>query len=174
VEDRSFYVAWTGGLNSVWVHRMGSGSKALLRDNEHSYDRFETDGTDFVWIRSSGPLGGQQFQTVELWTAPVAYDAATLQPKMLLTLPAAGPPNLAVGEGWVAARLGEGDTRLYRLSDGLEKRLPVVDGVAWSGGQFEGLAIAGGQVFVETYTIGGAGNNVQFITRFDIDKLPSQ
>jgi len=173
VEDRSFYGAWTGALNSVWVHSMASGSQPLLKDDFHSYDRFETDGTDFVWIRSSGHLGGQQFETVELWTAPVAFTAATLQPKMLLTLPVAGPANLAVGEGWVAARLDEGDTRLYRLSDGLEKRLPVVDGVAWSGGQFEGLAIAGGQVFVQTYTIGGAGNDPPFITRFDIDKLPT-
>ncbi|MCC6556355.1 MAG: hypothetical protein IT372_25630 [Polyangiaceae bacterium] len=144
----------------------------MLKDDIYSYDNFVTDGSDAVWVRGQNQIGLNHFEVVELFTSPIGPYPQPLQPKKMLTLPTTGTPSLAVGDGWIAVRLGEEDTRLYRISDGFERRLPQV-GRMWHGGQNHGLSILSGQLWVQSVPLGAAGNDVRFVTRFEIDKLPT-
>jgi hypothetical protein len=72
----------------------------------------------------------------------------------------------------VAAHLNGKDVRLYRISDGLEKSLPEVAELDWSESMYEALMIAGGAAWVVTHNWPGS-NQVRYITRFEIDSLPS-
>ncbi len=173
VGSAAYYWLWTYQLSSVWVRVPGSIHQALLKDDEHSYGWFATDGRDAVWIRSTGQMDTNEWQSNELWTSPLSSgDPTELHPKML----ASGLGNLvpvpSVGEGWAAVCLGEKDVRLYRISDGLEKRLPSVPEFGWDKGMSQGLMIADGSVWVVTHEWPGS-NQVRYITRFDIASLPS-
>jgi hypothetical protein len=97
--------------------------------------------------------------------------SSSLQPKKLATLPQNFVPDPSIGDGWAAAYAGT-EVHLYHLSDGLERKLPTISGLGWRSGQTEGLVITGGAVWVQTVLNPGAANDVRFITRFDIDKLP--
>jgi hypothetical protein len=168
-----YYYLWTFELSSVWVRVPGGIHAALLKDDEHSYGKFVTDGRDAAWVRSSGKIASSHWETSELWTSPLdPADPAKLQSQMLAGDVGPGRPYLSVGEGWVAAHLDVKDVRLYRISDGLEKRLPVVPAYGWSEGMFDGLMIAGGAAWVVTHNWPGS-NQVRYITRFEIDSLPS-
>jgi hypothetical protein len=168
-----YYYLWTFQLSSVWVRVPGGIHEALLKDDEHSYGKFATDGHDAVWVRASGQISTSLWETSELWTSPLsADDPAKLQPRILASDVGPGTPFMSVGEGWAAAHLDVKDVRLYRISDGLEKRLPVVPAYGWSEGMFDGLMIAGGAVWAVTHNWPGS-NQVRYITRFEIDSLPS-
>lgn len=166
-----FYEAFTGKLASIWARTKPYESYPVLKDDTYSYDNFVTDGHDAVWVRSQGFQDWKQFDVVELWTSPVAQGSIALQPKKLATLPQNFVPEPSVGEGWAAAYVGS-EVHLYRLSDGLERRLPTVPGLTWLSGQTKGLVITGGAVWVQTALNPGPANDIRFITRFDIDKLP--
>jgi hypothetical protein len=170
-------VYWVfGPKRSVWVWSVDGESQPLLLDDAYSYDRFVTDGTDAVWIRGQNPIGANSYEVAELWTAPLALEPGALEPRKLVTLPGNGTRNTSVGDGWGATGMSYfgmppfQDIRLYRLSDGAEKRLPVVEGYGWDSGQYAGLVIDGGAVWVRS--LRDPGNDVRFITRFDIDALP--
>jgi hypothetical protein len=168
-----YYWLWTFQLSSVWVRVPGGIHEPLLKDDQHSYGWFATDGTDAAWIRASGQLDAHHWTSSELWTSPVSADDPTgLQPRMLAADVGPIMPPTSVGDGWVAVHMDAKDVRLYRISDGLEKRLPVVPEYGWSESMYEGLMIAGGAIWVVTHNWPGT-NQVRYITRFEIDSLPT-
>jgi hypothetical protein len=173
IGDSVYYGAWTGNLASVWVRKEPSINASVLKDDVYSYDNFVTDGHDAVWLRGLNQIGLNQFEIVELFTSPIGPHPQPLQPKKMLTLPTTGTPLLSVGSGWIAVRLGDEDVRLYRISDGFERRLPQGVGRMWHGGQNEGLIMVDGKLWVKSVPLGAAGNDVRFIGRFEIDKLPT-
>jgi hypothetical protein len=146
----------------------------VLGDDAASYDNFITDGTSVIWSRAGkeGPLQ-YEYGEMEVWTSPVppASDPTKLVPRRLASDLGRHIPQLSIGEGWAAVRLSDTDVRLYRISDGLQRRLPAVEGLSWAGWQYEGLVIAGGAVWVVTRIWPGS-NMVRYITRFEIDSLP--
>jgi hypothetical protein len=168
-----YYWLWTFQRSSVWVRVPGGVHEPLLQDPEVSYGWFATDGKNAVWIRSSGQIGTNEWDSNELWTSPLPTDDPThLEPKLLAADLGNWVPITSVGEGWAAAHLDTKDVRLYRISDGLEKRLPEVPEYGWSESMYEGLVIAGGAVWVVTHNWPGS-NQVRYVTRFDIDSLPT-
>lgn len=102
----------------------------------------------------------------------------------MVGLPAAGVGRLAVrtlakglcppaiGDGWVVARVSDTETRLWRISDGHEKNIPLPTGLAWKGGGgYMGMLIADSKVWI-TAAENPSDNNADYIIRYDIDSLP--
>ena len=172
VGDDVFFLAYTGARSSIWVRHVDGSTEALLEDGVHSFDEFSTDGTDAVWTRSEGQLGTNEFATIELWTSPIAPTPAGLSAKQLMVVPQTAIPYISVGSGWVSVQLGPDDIRLIRIRDGATRRLPSVPGLAWNAIHHHGITITASAVWVQAYLVPGAGNDVRFITRFDIDALP--
>ncbi len=169
------YMGWTGSLQSAWVHPQPCvPAFPLLKDSTYSYEHLASDGVDYAWVRAGGYQGQVgKFDTFELFTAPFVVDPEALQPRKVadLTLPAVLSDLLVVGEGYAAVRYTGGqDVRLFRLSDGAELQLPIVPDVAYAPGQ-TGLHIAGGEVWVAAFPLGGAGNDVRWHYRYRIDAL---
>ena len=120
-----------------------------------------------------GRVGYLNYETVELWTSHLATDAAGLVgPKKLADLPGPWPARTCIGDGWIAVDVTFKDVRLYRISDGEERRLPEVPGLNWYSGHFLRLVISGGAVWVQTALDPGP-SDARYITRFEIDKLPA-
>lgn len=172
-EDTVFFSGFNYQLSGLWTWTPEQGARKLLKDNTYSYDMLDTDGVDMAWIRSQGFIGTQSFESYELWSAPFATSAEELAPVHVADLPLTGMVNdmVSVGEGWVAVWFSETDTRLFQLSTGEARRLPLADGVAYNMGS-RGLVIVGNEVWVTSYPEGNGGNDVRWITVFELDKLP--
>jgi hypothetical protein len=174
IGDAVAYFAWTGTLSSIWIWSPPATTTPLLLDPAFSYDYFVTDGVDAAWTRSQGQTGEGTYETVELWSSPLATSPAALQPKKVATLPEGSLAALSIGDGWIAAYTTWEFIRIYRISDGLVRLVPHVDGLCWNAiGQYDGLIISGGAVWLATCLTDGPGNDIRFITRFEIDKLPT-
>lgn len=172
VGEAVLYRAFTGGLSSIWAVTSDGKETPLLEDASTSYDALTTDGQYMIWTRSTGYLGINQFQTIELWGSPAVASAAALTPKYLWTSPTHVIPRPAFGDGWAAIRVGIQDVRLVRAADFATRHLPVIPGYTWSEGQADGLAIAGGYVWAKAFPNDAAGNDVRLVVRLAIDKLP--
>ncbi len=172
-EDTVFFYGYNYALSGLWTWTPAAGSVPLLKDDTYSYDMFDTDGADLAWIRSEGFLGPLSFQSYELWTSPFATNAADLMPSKVadLDLPGMVDDALSVGEGWVSVWFGPTDTRLYNLATGEVRRLPIDPGVSYQMGT-HGLVIRDGDVWVKSFPTGAPGNDVRWITVFDLSKLP--
>ncbi|HET6150904.1 MAG TPA: hypothetical protein VFH68_25435 [Polyangia bacterium] len=168
------YAAWDGVRGELWRVLDGR-SERVLGEEGVSYDALAGDGAHVAWTRARARRGVNRFDEVVLWAA-AADRTGTLQgPHRVARLPAGELPLVSVGDGWVAARLGASDVRLYRLSDGRERRLPVLAGIGWDGGP-SGLVVAGDEVIVKGYLVGqgaSAGNDVRVIARFQARTLRS-
>jgi hypothetical protein len=140
-----------------------------LRDSEHSYDGFASDGRDAVWTRSRGFQELNTFSEVELWTGRIS-GSTIRSARRLATLPGGTLPLLAIGGGWAALWRDPDDVRLVRLADGLTRRLPEVPALAWDGGP-GGIAITGGTVWARASLRDGPGNDIRLVARFDLGAL---
>ena len=100
----------------------------------------------------------------------LSADPAKLQPKLVASLSLDNwGPILSAGSGWVAVWWYPDDVRLFRIEDGLERRLPVVKGKGWGAGQYDGLLISGGRVYLKTCDWDGTnslGNQPVWILNF--------
>jgi hypothetical protein len=173
-DDRVFFWGYNYGISSLWTWTPAEGPRVLAGGGTVSYDELDTDGIDMAWIQSTGYLGPLSFQQHELWTSPIARSSAELIPRKVADLPLPGMVGdmVSVGEGWAAIWFSEDDTRLYNLETGEIRRLPLVPGVSFNSGS-EGLAIVGGEVWLQSFPFGAAGNDIRWITVFDLAKLPA-
>jgi hypothetical protein len=155
---------WEGARRTVWSWTPDS-SRPLLMDDEYAYHGFVTDGHDAVWLRGMNQIGPNEFETLELWTSPLAGSPLALtDPKLLAVMPYSAAPYLAVGGGWAAATPTPYDVRVYRLDGGEERRVPAVRGLRWHLG-----LLGGGYLWLR-----GApypGSDLRYVARFDIDQL---
>ncbi|MEZ4359805.1 MAG: hypothetical protein R3B48_06465 [Kofleriaceae bacterium] len=166
------YSAWTGERGSVWAASARGESRAVLRSDERSYDRFTTDGDQAAWTRARGRRDLNTFDEIELWTARVS--ARGLRGARRVTALPAGPlPLVALGEGWAAVWHGGRAVRLVRLADGATRWLPALEGLTWDGGP-GGIALAGGAVWARAARVGAAGNDHRLLVRLDLDALPQE
>ena len=134
-----------------------------------SFDNAVADGTNAAWTRATGPDGKGGFEDIELWTARGDNLA---EPRRITSLPAGPLPLLSIGSGWIAARLGPRDVRLWSITDGRERRLPAPPDLLWDGGP-QGLVLAANKAWVKASPAGRPGNDVRHLVRLDLDALPS-
>jgi hypothetical protein len=161
-----FFHVWELERSSVWAWTRESGSVPILRDDQYSYNVFDTDGEHAAWERGHHRTGVNQYETVEVFAAPIDEDAVSLEAKWLMTMPHGSITHLSVGDGWVGVGVLSNDVRLLRVDGTEERRLPFIEGLGFHSGP-RALAIAGRHVWTRT----PYSNNVQHIVRFEMEKL---
>lgn len=113
------------GAGIEHTHAGGTLTTFIAADSTSTADDFGTDGTDMVWLQAHGPHDANQWDTIDIMTAP--YPAGVDSPRRLRSEQT--PPGdrpFVVGCGYAARQesdsLGDG-IRIVRIADGRSWRL---------------------------------------------------
>jgi hypothetical protein len=109
-----------------------------------------TDGTSLYWLQGYGQTGPNDFERIEIWSAPYTTDPSALVPRRVAVTPLTAMSNtLHAGHEYAAIGQPESRLQLYRVADGAEATIDpppgtilAQGGVLWLGP--EEIAIAYG------------------------------
>lgn len=121
VGEHVFWEDWAD-LTRIAHATLGNEATILHRADPGDIKHFHADEDGMAWIqgydRPPGPM--QEYARIELWAAPLAYDAATLEPRLVATLPQRGLS--AYGGGWYVMYVGSPKRLMViRVEDGTQR-----------------------------------------------------
>jgi hypothetical protein len=151
--DSAIFFTYWDETQEVRVALPGDENRTLIAPSDAAAAAtatVRTDGTSLYWLQGYGQTGPNDFERIEIWSAPYTTDPSALVPRRVAVTPLTAMSNtLHAGHEYAAIGQPESRLQLYRVADGAEATIDpppgtilAQGGVLWLGP--EEIAIAYG------------------------------